>query len=126
MRAWPVAWCLFSAALCGCSSSNTSAPAISLSPSGTVQASGPVLITATVLNTSAPPSWTLSGAGTLSGTSGSSVVYGPPGVGAPGSATVTAAVGGASASVQIQYRVPSLPATQIPGLGAAVQVLYDD
>jgi penicillin amidase len=127
MRAWPtVSTCLVAAVLCGCSSKSSS-PAVSLTPSGTVQATGPILVTAAVLNSSAQPTWTLAGPGSLSGTSGHSVVYAPPASGGAGqTATVTASVAGASASLQVQIATPALAAVHIPGLTAAVQVLTDD
>lgn len=129
MRPRPTPWSLLlvlAAVPLGCTSSS-SPPALSLSPSGTIQATGPVLITATVRNTSAAPSWSLAGPGSLSGTAGRSVVYRPPASGAAGQgATVTATVAGASASVQIQIGTPSLAPVRISTLGAAVQVLYDD
>ncbi len=113
----------------GCPSSS-SAPRIAIGAAST-QATGPVLLTATVFNTSAEPSWSLTGPGSLSGTSGHSVVYlppVPPGAAVGQTATVTASVGGASASVQIQIAMPA-PANvanvALPGLGAAVDVRYD-
>ena len=128
MRAPPTAWRLLlvlAAAPLACSSSS-SPPSIAFT-TGTTQATGPVLLEVTVRNSSADPTWALAGPGSLSGSSGHSAVFTPPPSGHAGeTATVTASVPGASASLRIQIGTPALTAVTIPTLGAAVQVLYDD
>jgi hypothetical protein len=73
-----------------------SGPQITISPRGVVKISGPQVFTATVLNTFDTVTWTLTGPGTLSGTTGYQVSYRPPApIGAaPAMATVTASVAG--------------------------------
>jgi penicillin amidase len=70
--------------------------------------------------------WTLSGPGALSGTTGAQVVYRPPAGFAAGThSTLTAQASGQSASVQLNLVAPVVPAQTIPNLTAAVQVTYD-
>jgi hypothetical protein len=94
-----------------------------LTPGGTVTVTGPTSFQAVAMNTGAPVTWSVTGGGTLSGTTGEWVVYRPP----PDSTqnltvTLTAASGSASASATLHV---SPPVTRLPGLGANVDVRYD-
>ena len=97
MRASPAAWTwLVGMVLVGCGTKVVTPPAVTLSPSGTVQATGPVTFTASASNTGAPVTWSLAGPGSLSGSTGPQVVYRPPAVpGTGSSATLTATSGAA-------------------------------
>ncbi len=127
MRASPAAWTwLVGMVLVGCGTKVVTPPTVTLTPSGTVQATGPVTFTATASGTGAPVTWSLAGPGSLSGTTGPQVVYRPPA--APGigsSATLTATAGAASASATLSIGPAVLTPARIPGLTAPVQVLYD-
>jgi hypothetical protein len=72
-----------------------------VTPSATTVAPGgaAITLTATVVNSTDTPTWTLSGAGTLSASSGTSIQYTPPGVGgvtANTTVTISAALTGAT------------------------------
>src|SRR2546430_6627889 len=113
---------LVGASLAGCSSSDDAAPSITLTPSGTVQVSGPTEFTATLVNVSGDVAWTVD-KGALSSTSGLHVTYTPP----QGSsmATLNASIAGMQVSVQIASSLAPLTAKTIPGLSAQVTVQYD-
>src|SRR5437016_14165045 len=82
-----------------CSGSETPAT-LSISPSGAQNISGPTLITASPLPLANEVSWSLTGPGTLSDTSGSSVVYQPPAAAdVSQTATVTATAQGQTKTV---------------------------
>jgi len=126
MGARPAAWgCLMGVLFSACSSTSQS-PSVTITPGGTVQATGPVSFAATARDTDAGISWTLSGPGTLSATGGERVVYRPPAApGASASATLTARSGSASASVQLAIGPAVLTPARIASLTAPVTVLYD-
>jgi hypothetical protein len=89
---------LSAALLWACGGSEPKAPVLSITPAGTQTVSGPTVITAN----QSTVTWSMTGAGSLSGTTGAQVVYQPPpiaNVATPASATVTAAANGQTASV---------------------------
>jgi penicillin amidase len=87
----------------------------------------PTVFTATVKDSSEPVTWSLSGAGSLSGTSGPRVTYRPPALpGTAQAATLQASVPGATASVSLRPGLAVLAPAQIAALGAPVTVLYDE
>ncbi len=123
--------CILSAALAACGgdggddgtptggggSGTTPTPSLSLSASAaTINASGQnVSLTATLTHSSATPTWTLSGPGSLSATSGTAVSYIPPDSeddanDVAATATVTVSAGGLTQQTQI-----ALAATVTPG-----------
>lgn len=120
MRKSFVVACLSSAVI-ACSGSDSAPPALTLTPSGTQNVTGPTLIAAS----EADVNWTVSGGGTLSGATGQQVVYQPPAGNT--TATVTASAGNRTASVTLNVAAPSagIPGGQIAALSAAVQVEYD-
>lgn len=124
MRSLIVATALLGALFCGCSTSNPAAE-LTITPSGTagaLQITGPTQFTATLVNSTADVTWTVTG-GELSSESGLHVVYTPP----PGSATtsLTAKAGNLMAVVQIASAPVTLTGKTIPGLTAPVTVQYD-
>lgn len=116
---------LIGGVLGGCA--GTGAPAaITLSPSVPVQVNAPLTITAEVLYSKATVTWALTGPGSLSALVGKQVVYRPPSpIGADLSATVTATVETASASITLTLGATVLTGAKIPGLTGAVTVSYD-
>ncbi len=77
------------------------AASLTLTQSATTVAPGgsPITLNATVANSTATPTWTLTGAGTLSATSGTSIQYTPPALGtvtANTTVTISAALTGAT------------------------------
>ncbi len=123
MRArFGLAACFLGAFAVGCSSTNPS-PALVITPSGTVQVTGPTEFTAQLTNSTDPVAWTITGSGTLSSTGGFQIIYTPP----PGSAsaTLTATAGDLTASVQITSAPAAITGATIPGLSAPVNVQYD-
>src|SRR6266404_3477672 len=88
-----------------CSGNETSAT-LSITPSGAQTISGPTLITASPANLASEVTWSLSGPGSLSGTTGQSVVYRPPVPADPSPATVTASAHGQSATVTFTGQTP--------------------
>jgi penicillin G amidase len=107
-----------------CSGSETSTT-LSVSPSGAQTISGPTLITASPADLASEVTWSLSGPGSLSGTTGQSVVYRPPVPADPSPATVTASARGQSATVTFTGQTPQQALHTISGLTAAVDVTYD-
>ncbi len=102
------------------------APKLFITPA-TANASGPLLLKAGPGSLAGSVTWSLSGPGSLSDTSGPQTIYRPP---APisttaQSATVTAAAAGQTTSTVVQITLPSAPQAIIPGLKGAVSVTYD-
>ena len=126
MRARVVtAACVIGWAVIGCGPSNPG-PSLTISPSGTagmVSVSGPTDFTATLSNSDADITWTVSGGGTLSGVAGLHVLFVPP----TGTAmeTLTASAAGLTATVAISSTPETLTGATIPGLTAPVTVQYD-
>jgi penicillin amidase len=109
--------------LVSCEDSNPkSPPSITLDPSSPVHATGPVHFKATIQNGFGDVSWSLTGQGSLSGTTGSAVVWTPSG---SGPATITATALGKTASAEIDFAPPTITTSMIPGLSAPVTVRYD-
>src|SRR4051794_70780 len=100
-------------------------PTLSISPNGPQTASGPVLITASPIALSNEVTWSLSGPGTLSNTTGREVTYRPPVPASSSPATVTAAARGQTATVVFTGQTPQQPKAVIAALGADVNVTYD-
>src|SRR5216684_4624823 len=103
-------------------------PTLTLTPSGTQTISAPITITAGPPTLAASVTWSFSGPGTLSGTSGPAVVYRPPplsNVTNPPTATVTATAKGQTASLTLQLATPTVPNGVIAGLKSAAQVYTD-
>jgi penicillin amidase len=95
-----------------------------ISPSGSANISGPTVIT----SASGDTTWTLTGPGSLSVSSGSQTTYRPPatlGISAPVTATVTATANGQTASVTFSITPPQGQPGVIPGLHAPVTAVYD-
>src|SRR5262249_11290012 len=115
--------CVIEAFCLGCQTSSP-APSLSITPSGTVQISGPTDFSAGLGATTAGRTWRLTGGGTLSTTTGLHVVFAPP----AGTATETLTAmtsSGLSASVEIHSSPATLTGAKIPGLTAPVTVEYD-
>ena len=70
-----------------CRSSSSSAPSLSISPGGTVQVSGKQVFSAVARNSTEPVTWTLSGPGTLSNSTGYQTSYIAPSASAPSPGT---------------------------------------
>ena len=100
-------------------------PTLSISPSGSQTVSGPVLITASPIELANEVTWSLSGPGTLSGTSGHEVTYRPPVPASASPATVTATARGQTATVVFVGQTPQQPKVVIAGLSGDVNVTYD-
>ena len=100
-------------------------PTLSISPSGSQNVTGPVLITASPIALSNEVTWSLSGPGTLSNTTGHDVTYRPPVPASSSPATVTATARGQTATVVFTGQTPQQPKAVIPGLAADVNVTYD-
>jgi penicillin amidase len=114
--------CLLGALAFGCGDTDPD-PALSITPSGTVTVTGPTKFSAVLVNTNAEVTWTVTGDGTLSATSGLHVIYTPPLGTTTGSVTASAA--GLSATVQISSGPATITGKTIPSLTAPVTVLYD-
>jgi len=126
MRSFIVAaaW-LCGASLCGCASTDSTAPSLIITPagaSGTVQINGPTEFSAQLVNSTAEVAWTVTG-GTVTPDRGLHVTFTPP----PGTTTgsIMATAGGLSASVQIAASPAVLGDVKIPGLTGPVKVVYD-
>jgi penicillin G amidase len=119
--------CLFLSVFIGACHGASSAPTLTIQPSGTVQVAGSQLFTATVQNTEQPVNWTLSGPGTLSSASGYETSYIAPALlgGTPVTATLTASVAGLTQTANLTVAPPSLTPGTISGLSAPVKVEYD-
>ncbi len=100
-------------------------PTLSISPSGSQNVTGPVLITASPIALANEVTWSLSGPGTLSNTTGHDVTYRPPVPASSSPATVTATARGQTATVVFTGQTPQQPKAVIPGLAADVNVTYD-
>lgn len=112
--------------LAGCPAKDPDpAPTLSLSPSGAIQATGPVTFRATATPGGQALTWTLVGPGSLSGTAGATATYTPPPGTAAQTATVTVHAGALSAGAVVTSGPAVLAGVKIPGLGAPVQVLND-
>ncbi|HET9754169.1 MAG TPA: penicillin acylase family protein, partial [Myxococcales bacterium] len=110
---------------------------MSISPSGSQNISGPVLITASPAALASEVTWSLSGPGSLSNTTGHDVTYRPPVPAVATPATVTATARGQTATVTFTAQTPQQPNVVIapkpaqggqpaqPGLIADVNVTYD-
>ncbi|HEY5950533.1 MAG TPA: penicillin acylase family protein [Kofleriaceae bacterium] len=98
-------------------------PALSITPSGTVEISGPTEFTAVLANTTADVTWSVEGGGTLSNTTGLHVTYVPP------AGTSTAMLKASAADLSDEVHIIAGPALltseTIPGLSAPVSVQYD-
>ena len=126
MRVGLAGVCLVGLLAVGCNSSSKAPPSLTLSPGGTVTVLGPKTFQATAVNTGGPVTWSLTGAGTLSATSGEWVVYRPPATPAVGAtAKLTATSGGLTAEANLQLSPPALAGARIPALTADVDVRYD-
>jgi hypothetical protein len=93
------------------------AASLTVTPSATVTTPGgtPITLTAVVVNSSASPTWTLSGPGTLSATSGAVVTYTPPATGAI-DANTTAIVSAALTGATTQTVSLSVNVSGVAGL----------
>ncbi len=126
MRVGLAGVCLVGFLMVGCNESRTAPSSLTLTPSGAVTVSAPTTFKAVAVNTGGPLTWSLSGRGTLSATSGEWVTYRPPATPTTGeTATLTVQTGTFSATAQLQLSPPALTAAQIPGLTAPVDVRYD-
>jgi penicillin amidase len=110
---------------CGCGHSKPDA-SLSIAPAGTqgvLQVTGPTNFSAVLVDRAEEVTWTLTGGGTLSSTTGAHVVFVPP----TGTATetLTATAGGLTASIQIASSPAVLTGATIPGLTQPVRVQYD-
>ena len=117
--------CLSGALIAACAGSEKAAT-LTITPSPSATVSGPTAITAS----EADITWTVTGSGTLSGTTGIAVVYRPvePVTAATATATVTAtATDGRTASVALTVTTASsaIPGGKIAGLTAPVSVETD-
>jgi penicillin amidase len=128
MRNSFVVVCLSSALLAACAGSEQPAALTISTAKNSTTVSGPMALTAS----EADVNWTITGSGTLSSNSGIATIYQPvnPPVSAttPATATVTAtATDGRTASVTLTVgpETQLVPGGKIPGLTAAVSVLYD-
>jgi penicillin G amidase len=125
MRLWIVACVL--AAFVGCDHEPNPGPSLTIVPSaevGPLAVAGPTAFDAILINSTAEVTWTVTGNGTLSGTTGLHVVYAPP-VGTA-TATLTASTSdGLTASVELESGPVTLTAGTIPGLQATATVTYD-
>jgi penicillin amidase len=109
-------------ALGGCGSGSAAQePSLTITPSAlSSPITDPTVFTAVLVNSTDDVTWTVTGDGTLSNTSGLHVTYAPKFGG--GMATLTATTGKLTATVQIA----STPPTKgLPGLTAPVTVQYD-
>jgi penicillin amidase len=105
-------------------------PTLTLTPSGTQTISAPITITAGPPTLAPSVTWSLSGPGTLSGTSGPAVVYRPPplsnvGISSTPTATVTATAKGQTASLTLQLATPTVPNGVIGTLKGTATVYTD-
>jgi len=85
---------------------------VSTAASSALPNGGPVSLEATLANVTGSPDWTLEGPGSLSAANGTEVSYLPPSSEAfdqGAMVTVTATVGGLSASAQIQLQAATVP-----------------
>ena len=126
MRARSVAAVVYVVAVLGACGGSDNGPSLTISPNGS---GGPVAVTAptdfkaTLTNSDAAITWTVSGGGALSSMAGDHTVFVPPAGSA--SETLTATAGNLTASVTIASSPMVLTASTIPGLSAPVTVLYD-
>ena len=110
-------------ALVACSGGEPVTP-LTVNPYEVQTVAGPTVFTATPPNLAV--TWTLTGPGSLSGTTGRQVTYRPPSPVDPAQkATVTATSGAQTSSVTFSLAAPPVAPGVIPGLHAAVQVLND-
>jgi penicillin G amidase len=122
---------LLGALAVGCNSTTNGTATIALSPAGPVTAAAggaPIGFSASTRNTSDVVTWTLSPAtGTISPSIGRSVFYTPPATANASTAvTLTASVGGVSASATINVGPGTVTSVTIPSLTAPVMVSYDE
>ena len=99
---------------------NPTAPTMSVSPHtvATIVGSGPTTITAAVTNSTAVVTWTLTGPGTLSATTGNQITYTPPASATSGTtATVKATLGTTGVSDTVDVSVQVLSSTGGTGGG---------
>jgi penicillin amidase len=125
MRATSVGVVYLIVVLGACGGSNNGA-SLSISPEGSgamLAVSAPTDFHATLVNSDLPITWTLTGSGSISTTTGEHTVFAPP----PGTETetLTATAGSLTASVTISSSPATLTPDTIPGLTAPVTVLYD-
>lgn len=118
--------CVLSAFV-GCAHPADPGPELSITPSGTagtVVVAGPTSFDAILRNTNAEITWSVSGSGALSGTTGLHVVYQPPA--GTATATLTAKTAdGLTATVTVNSGPVTLTSAVVPGLLAPVTVQYD-
>jgi penicillin G amidase len=121
---------------CGTQPNSNNPASIAVSPNPASTASGPIVLQATVLYSTATPTWTLNGStcasdcGSLSDSVGFQVTYRPPRpIGTTTSVSVTATVENASVTVPITVATttadPTLGAGKIAGLSGSAKVVYD-
>src|SRR5262249_8494461 len=115
----------FLLALAGCSDQPT--PTLSIDPSGTVQITQPTAFNAVIAKPNNKDdveiTWSVTGTGKLSNTTGFQVTFSPPT--GTSMATLTATAGDLSAEVTIMSAPVTLDGSVIPGLTAPVTVEYD-
>ena len=125
MRARSVAAAYLVAVLGACGGSNNG-PSLTITPDGSGGAlaiAGPTDFKATLLNSDATITWTVTGGGSVSTMTGDHTVFVPPA--GTGSETLTATAGKLTASVTIASAPLVLAPGTIPGLSAPVTVSYD-
>ncbi|MEO8702977.1 MAG: penicillin acylase family protein, partial [Kofleriaceae bacterium] len=111
----------------GCAHEPNPGPSLTITPSGDagpLAVAGPTAFDAVLVNSTSEVTWTVTGEGSLSGTTGLHIVYSPP----PGTktATLTASTAdGLTATVELESGPVTLTASTVPGLGAPVTVTYD-
>ena len=126
MRARSVAALFVMAALGACGGTDNG-PTLTISPNGSgggaLSVSSPTNFTATLSNSDAAITWSITGGGTISEMAGTHTTFNPP----TGSAqeTLIASADGLTASVSISSGPLELTGDTIPGLSAPVTVLYD-
>ncbi|MDB4956964.1 MAG: penicillin amidase family protein [Myxococcales bacterium] len=110
----------------GCSHPPNPGPTLTINPgsAGSLTISGPTDFSAVLTDSTADVTWTVTGGGSLSNTTGLHAVYSPP-LGTA-TATLTASTAdGLTATVQISSKPTTLTSKTIPGLAAPVTVQYD-
>jgi penicillin amidase len=109
------------AAACGGSDPE---PSLTITPDGSPHAvTTPTEFTAKLVNSDEPITWTLSGGGSISSTTGSHTVFVPPS--GTGSETLTATAGSLTSTITITSGPQVLTEGTIPGLSAPVTVTWD-
>ncbi|MFT3693019.1 MAG: penicillin acylase family protein [Kofleriaceae bacterium] len=119
------------AAIAGCAHPDNPSATLTITPSdpsGTVAVTGPTNFSAVIANdpqSDDTVTWTVSGGGTISTTTGLQTIFSPA-AGSGATATLTAATaGGLTATVKVAFGNAVLTSGTIPTLTAPVTVLYD-